>query len=131
MANYNRIGQTLIRPLLMRREQTPFDLARLFYQQYSDLDFGDDLIEYFREGWVRSSPTAFAMARPIEHEGRRGWFIRIAVGNMLELLEMLPCPLEFIAFCRNNDPNSMRIVNWEEFERKTKSLVKGNHNGST
>ena len=109
-AKYQRVGQLMIRPLVLRGEHSAFDLARLFYAQYANLNFEDDLIDYHRNGYVISQPHIFGMFRPIFYEGERIWFIRIAVGNLLELLRYLPCMLPKIAFCRNNQADKMVVV---------------------
>ena len=98
-----------------------FDVARLNYAQYAGLNFEADLLHYLREGFVVSRPSLFAMAKPIEHEGRRGWFVQIAVGAIGELYTCFPCPLAFVAFCRNNDDN-MRVIEWDYFEQKISEL---------
>jgi hypothetical protein len=41
----------------------------------------------------------------------------MAVGEIGELLRYVPCPLSFIAFCRNNDDN-MRVIKWDYFLRR-------------
>jgi hypothetical protein len=119
---YERVGQLLIRPLMMREGQSAYDLARLFYAQYSDLDFDADFEDYLRNGYIAVRPNLFAMVRPIEHEGRRGWFCRIAIGNLGELITTWPCRLDFIAFCRNNNPDSMVIVDYDVFLKKVGQL---------
>jgi hypothetical protein len=43
------------------------------------------------------------MFKVIKRNGRHGWFVRYARGNLSELLPLMPCALDFIAFCRNND----------------------------
>ena len=107
---YNRVGQLMIRPLVMRGEHSAFDLARLFYAQYANLNFEDDIIDYMRNGFVTVRPHIFGMFKAIIHEGRRGWFVRIAVGDLMELVACLPTPLAFIAFCRNNNSQKMVVV---------------------
>jgi hypothetical protein len=110
---YNRVGQLMIRPLVMRGEHSAFDLARLFYAQYSNLNFEADHIYYHRNGYVISYPRMFGMFQPIHHEGERIWYIRIAVGNLLELLGALPFMLPKFAFCRNNHGDKMVVVDAE------------------
>ena len=122
MKKYERVGQLMIRPLLWRKGHAPFDLARLFYAQYNDLNFEMDLYDYLRNGYVYSSPTAFGMIKPIEHEGRRGWYFRVVVGEMGEIMVHLPCKLDFIAFCRNNDPDSMTIIDHDAFFKKLAAM---------
>jgi hypothetical protein len=126
---YERIGQLMIRPLVLRGEHSAFDLARLFYSRYSNLDFLADLQDYFRNGYVISQPHLFGLFKPIEHEGKRGWFVRIAIGNIGDLIRYFPCPLPFIAFCRNNDATKMVIVDFDWFLKKVGQL-NGYSNGS-
>jgi hypothetical protein len=111
--SYQRTGNMLIRPLLMNSGTSAFDLARLFYAQYSDLNFESDFIDYLRNGYVVSRPKLFAMARPIEHDGERMWYLRICVGKLWELVTVLPFHLPSLCFCRNNRANEMRIVSTE------------------
>jgi hypothetical protein len=114
---------------MLTGEHSAFDLAQFFYAHHPDLNFADDLVDYLRTGFVLSHHDLFAMAKPIEHDGRRGWFIRYAGGNMQKLLAYLPCKLDFIAFCRENDGN-LRIVEWDAFMiRAFRKVIKcGNQN---
>lgn len=114
--NYERIPDTELR--WVNFLGNAFREAQADYAAYSGIDFADDLLDYLEHAFVVSRPNLFAMARPVEFRGKRGWFIRYVRGNLLELLTVLPCPLEFIAFCRNNDA-VMRIVSWEWFVKKT------------
>jgi hypothetical protein len=107
---YARIGQMMIRPLLVRQDKSAYDLARLFYAQYSDLNFQDDLVEYMRHGYVVVRPNLFAMVRPIFHEGERIWYIRLIVGNLAEAISCMPCWLPKVAYCRNNQGDKMVVV---------------------
>jgi len=80
-------------------------------------NFGEDLLDYMRNGFVWSRPQFFLMAKPIDggsigRPGQRGWFVQMLVGSLGELLTVIPCPLDFVAFCRNNDDN-MRIIDFE------------------
>ena len=91
--------------------------AKADYARHSKVDFADELLDYLNHAFVVSRPNLFALARPIELKGERGWFIRYSRGNLLELLTVLPCPMAFIAFCRNGD-GIIRKVNWEAFVKK-------------
>ena len=88
---------------LLKRE-CAYDIAKQFHAYHSDLPWFDVLEDHHRQGYVKSSPTAFGMGKVItmdKRPGQKGWFINLSAGNMLELLGMLPCKLDFIAFCRN------------------------------
>jgi hypothetical protein len=106
----------------MRGEHSAFDLARLFYAQYANLSFESDLIDYHRNGYVISQPKLFGLFRPIEHEGKRGWFIRMAIGPIGDLIRYFPCPLAFVAFCRNNNADRMVVVDYDAFLAKVAVL---------
>ncbi len=102
----------MISPLVLHGNA--FDVAKDNYAKFSGLNFAEDLVYYLRTGYVISQPTCFAMFRPIERDGKRGWFVQMAVGEIGELLRYVPCPLDFIAFCRNND-DDMRLIKWDAF----------------
>ena len=127
--NYNRVGQLMIRPLVLRGEHSAFDLARLFYAQYANLNFEDDLIDYMRNGFVTVRPHLFGMFKAIIHDGERIWFIRIAVGNIMELLACLPCMLPKLAYCRNNQGDKMVVVSTDRLIQLAKQTAEheGNH----
>lgn len=119
-----KLPTAFIQPIFFPTQRA-FDRARQFYAPFENhpapekrLCFADDLLEYHRFGWVKSSPTSFAMARVINiaPEGSKlvepAWFIRMAVGNMKEILDMLPGYLPKILWCRNND-GVLRIYSTE------------------
>lgn len=99
----------LIRPLMFHGQHSAFELARLFYAQYPELDFGDDLVDYMRNGFVITRPQLFVMAKVIHRDDGHLWFCRIAIGNLIELLTVMPFYLPRIAFCRNGRADKMRI----------------------
>jgi hypothetical protein len=111
MAQYQKLGRQMITPLNMNG--WAFEVARQNYAKYSGLDFGQDLLYYMQHGYVWSWPDFFMMAKPIERDGKRGWFVQMLVGNLGQLLAVIPCPLDFVAFCRNNDEN-MRVIDFEK-----------------
>lgn len=111
-----RIGQTIIRPLVLEGKMTAWDIMQALYQQFPALSFEDDLIEYARKGFVRISPTSMAFAKIARDEHGEYWFIRAAVGNLIELLCMLPAYLPRIAWCRNAD-NEIRMYRTEQLIR--------------
>ena len=100
-----RIGQTLIRPLVLRGEYCAFDLMQMMYDAFKDeqFTFWKDFYDYSHNGFVRISPTAMAFAKPCRDEEGDYWFIRAAVGPLPEVMAMLPGYLPRISWCRNND----------------------------
>jgi hypothetical protein len=91
----------------------PVQIAKMYYDFFSEVLFEDDLSEYLLNGVVVARPTCFGMARlcdlrpldaegnPIGEEPEIAWFVRFATGNLLELLSLLPGFLPKIVFCRN------------------------------
>jgi hypothetical protein len=127
MKKYERVGQMMIRPLLLQKGMSAYDLARLFYAQFNDLDFEADVVDYMRNGFVISRPHMFAMLRPILHEGERIWYIRIIVGNLAEAISCMPCWLPKVAFCRNNVPDKMVVVDTERAIRMAMATANNGH----
>jgi hypothetical protein len=142
---YQRVGQLLIRPLVLRKEQSAFDLAQLFYAQFSTLSFEDDLIDYMRTGFVVTRPHLFAMVkmidlpekenaqRPTPNAQRptgKAWFVRCIVGNLLEAISCLPCMLPRIAFCRENQTDKMVVCDTERLIRVAMAFTKRGSSGA-
>ena len=82
------------------------------------LSFWDDFWDYMEHGFVACRPRLFAMVKVMNRDGRQGWFIRYAVGPIEELISCIPFPLEFVAFCRDND-HILRICRWDVFVRSS------------
>ena len=119
MPKYAKVGNPMLNTLSLGGNA--FDEAVANYAKYSGLNFWNDLVYYLRTGFVVSRPSCFAMGRPIERDGKRGWFIQIAVGNIGELITCFPCKLDFVAFCRNNDEN-MRVIDFDTYVKKVAAL---------
>jgi hypothetical protein len=111
------------------RKQTALQIAELSYLQWmGDVSFADDVAYYMIHGTVISRPDLFGMALIVDiaPEGQRpepAWFVRMAVGELGELLEMLPVPLPKICFCRRND-GRMRMYSLERLKRKARRVIK-------
>ena len=117
MKRYQKLGKCNISPLVLNLHGSALDIARQNYAKYAKLDFATDLLHYMQHGFVICQPQLFCMFKPIWHDGQRGWFVQMAVGEIGELLRYVPCPLSFIAFCRNGDDN-MRVIEWGYFMRR-------------
>jgi hypothetical protein len=95
--------QTTIEPLPIGRPA--IERARECYHKWQGLaTFEQDLADYLETGMVWSRPDLFAMAKVINFRGQPAWFVRVAVGNLRELLRMVPLYLTHICFCRGADP---------------------------
>jgi hypothetical protein len=125
---YERTDETMIRPLILNSSRlSAFDAARAFYEQHSELDFADDLLEYARNGFVVIRPNLFVIGKII-NVGRNGtrqpaWFVRCAVGHVAELLTTMPVYLPWIAFCRNND-HKVRVCSTERMAQLAAAMIK-------
>lgn len=85
--------------------------------------FTGALLLHLHHGYVYSSPTAFAMARPValswtpeelstvaktDPDGD-AWFVWAVAGDMREALSKLPFPKKWLAFCRRGSPRIHRL----------------------
>lgn len=115
-----RFPSSFIRPIKIGR--CCFDEAREFYLLHTELNFEDDLLEYLKDGYVFSGPTFFALARihNIAPEDTNlvqpAWFIRCAVGDLLDLLRQMPVHFEFMVWCRNNEEHGQKLRQWKTTE---------------
>jgi hypothetical protein len=64
-----------------------------------------DVIDYLLHGFVIARPTCFMMMKLIRLGDARkpAWYVRIAVGELEELLDCVPCFLPTMCFCRRDD----------------------------
>ncbi len=83
---------------------------------YDSALFESDLLCHLRWGYVYSSPDLFAMARPVAKDSSREsilnyaiqhnkpdcWHVALVVGNLSNLLNLLPFPLPWMSFERRN-----------------------------
>jgi hypothetical protein len=98
------------------------DIAELSYLKWmGDVSFIDDLSHYLLNGVVIVRPDLFGMAKVIDlaPEGQApepAWFVRMAVGDLRELVAALPLYLPKICFCRRND-GRLRRYSLERFAK--------------
>lgn len=113
---YRKVPDELIHPLVLHTGESAFEHAVNHYKSLPDIDFWADLCDYHINGFVVTRPDLFAMFKPIDRSGIRGWFIRYAYGDLRALVDhwrILP-ELEYVAFCRECD-KIMRIVDVKSF----------------
>ena len=118
MRAYTKVPDELIHPLVLHTGASAFERAVDHYKSLPGINFWDDLCDYHVNGFVITRPDLFAMFKPIDRGGVRGWFIRYAYGDLRALVDhwrILP-ELAFVAFCRNND-KIMRLVHTAAFIR--------------
>ena len=86
-------------------EKPAIQIARELYSKWGPVGttFNRELAEYVENAnvWVR--PDLFMMAKIIDLEGEPGWYIRMAVGSLSELLRSLPIYFPKICFQRHGD----------------------------
>lgn len=102
-----RIPDQLIYPLILTPEDKPcaFEQMRRLYQTFKDpkLKFWVDFFDYSENGYVWITPTAMAFAKVCRDGQGDYWFVRAAVGPLLELLMLMPTFLPRVVWCRDND----------------------------
>lgn len=95
--------------------------AQIHYLTFPRVKFEDDLLDYLKHGFVVSRPNLFAMAKVIIHPRQpkqAAWFVRYACGDIQQIVRVLPFFLEWIVWCRNDEPR-LRIY------RTSRLLVHG------
>ena len=98
---------------------TAIQVAMQCYANWKgDVRFDQDITDYLLTGVVVSRPNCFGMAKVIELPDTKepAWFVRMAVGNLRELLSCLPGYLPKICFCRRNERH-IRVYQLERFIR--------------
>ena len=107
----------MVYPVMIPTACPAFDLAKAHYAKYPDLNFADDLLDYMRTGFVVSRPKCFAMFKAVKHGEGFAWYIRYAIGDLIELLMCMPCYLPKLVFCRNNKADQMRVVSTDRLAK--------------
>lgn len=89
----------------------PWQKAALWFSRNSDGDTFEQLLaEYFKNGYVYSSPSCFLLLRPVFWDGvdvfteadkPNAWFVHLAAGNMIDMFKACPFPLEHLVFQRH------------------------------
>ena len=116
--------QLRIRPL--NSGVTAAQAAAACYREWmGEVSFEADVAEYLAHGVVISTPTCFGLARMIEGPRTKqpAWFVRMAVGDLRELLSRLPYSLPEICFCRGKK-GDLRIRSYP-LERMLQLGMKG------
>lgn len=107
----------------------PWQRAKQWHDTHGgDLPFEALLGDFFRSGYVWSSPTEFVLARPaLWEEGElymgapaaNCWFVHLAAGDnpFRRFLEIAPHPLPFVAWQRRGQ-RRYHVYEWDTFKRK-------------
>jgi hypothetical protein len=101
---------SMIIPVKPPQDIKPVTVAINLYRKWKGrwfmgfLTFLADLVDHMLHGMVIARPDIFMMAKTIRtKDGEPGWFIRVATGNLADLLISLPFQLPTISFCRRGD----------------------------
>jgi hypothetical protein len=98
-----------IKPIGRKDRVFAIDVAEACYLKWGGVNFAEDLSHYLLNGVVIVRPDLFGIAQVIDlaPEGTTppepAWFVRMAVGDLRELVAELPFYLPKICFCRRND----------------------------
>jgi hypothetical protein len=96
--------------------QTPYEQAAALYPDNED--FQADLLPHLVSGYVISSPTLFAMFRPVDSTAAPeilanpwctfakpdAWFIWMVAGDVNEIYKRMPYPLPLLGASRFGQP---------------------------
>jgi hypothetical protein len=122
-------NQMILNPIPMPPEMSPIWKAKGYYRQFSMCDFKEDVLAYLDQGFVVNLPHVFAMGSVIDigknGKERLAWFVRIAVGRTIDLIQCLPFDLPEIAFCRKNN-GVMRVFPLARFKHLVRLREKNN-----
>lgn len=84
-------------------------------------DFQERLAWNLSHGYVWSGPRAFVMAHIVTENGRTGWYVELAAGEMGEFFEVDPVKPEWVAFRRTRKrgacARSSEKVAWHRYDR--------------
>ena len=86
----------------------------------------DSVVRYhLTNGIVRTTKTAFVLAKPVElNDGRRAWYVTNALGSLRDLARLsLPVELPFIAFTRGDRRDRFKVYETNKFRRKIEVLA--------
>lgn len=93
------------------------EIARAIHTR-NGLDFAQDLESHLEDGYVMALPDTFIMARAVEYaDGRRAWFIKIAIGRLRDLRVLFPFQLQFVSFARSKSGGKHKIYSAERMAR--------------
>lgn len=83
----------------------------------------EHLIDHLVNGYVKASPSLFAMVKAVALEdGRIAWYVTYARGDIRALLAEIPFPLPYIAF-RSHDRPVARVWPFDRFVRLAAQLT--------
>lgn len=123
---------------------TPIQKAIAVYEQEPCVrSFYEDLALHFEHGYVISTPKAFVMGRPVDRyaseqcildpsysfQTQNAWLVWLAAGDLRHVLGLMPFPLPWIGYERNNVLRFVRLERFYEHfalvHRKRDSLLQG------
>ena len=108
----------------------PWQQAKKWQLENSDIPFEAVLAEYMDNGYVVSGPDCFILGKPVlwkEEQMYSGdvaancWFVQLAAGRkaLMRFLEVAPFELEYVAWQRRGSER-YRVYKWDDYKRKAK-----------
>jgi hypothetical protein len=104
----------------------PWQKAAAWYAKHlPDRNFGDDMAETIRHGFLYSHDTLFVMAKEVCYDGQQivsgepnAWFVHMAASSggrhpILAVMQIAPHPLEWCLWMRRND-GRIRAYKWQD-----------------
>lgn len=107
----------------------PIQKARLWLQCFPDADSIESMIgEYLQSGVVYSSDKCFFLMRKCFWDGEfpdfysdsNAWFVQIAAGDLKEMFDRCPEPMEKLIFQRHGQ-DTFRCYDFNKFKSKLNS----------
>jgi hypothetical protein len=96
---------------------SPVAAAIADYHAHGSEKFQEHLIDHLVNGYVKASPSLFAMFKAVAlDDGRIAWYVTYARGDIRTLLAETPFPLPYIAF-RSHDRPAPRVWPFDRFLR--------------
>ena len=116
---------------------TPFDQARAIYgREWCSRTFDEDLALHYAHGFVFSTPAFFVMGRPVPrgafaadvvnpavsyaHELCDCWHVHVLAGDASKAWSILPFPLKWLSFQRNNELRFFPMADMQRILTSTK-----------
>jgi hypothetical protein len=107
----------------------PWQRAKKWQLENSDIPFEVVLADYMLNGYVVSGQDCFIMGKPVlwekdeMHSGEEAncWFVQLAAGRnaLMRFLDVAPFELEYVAWQRRGSER-YHVYKWDDYRRKVK-----------
>ena len=108
----------------------PWQAAKKWHTENSEIPFEELLGHFFNEGYVWSSPTEFILGKQARWESKtmyggnveaNCWVVQLAAGEnpMARFMELAPMKLKYVAWQRRGS-DRYHVWQWDKFNKKVK-----------